>query len=889
MKHLCLFSFIIFNFISISYSTGIAFYYGNDLKKDKLDFFDYTVVQPENVDTDTIKQYSDKLFAYISIGEREEKLPEKLIIGENKDWKSYIADIREKEYIDILNDRIKKIKHSGFKNFFFDTIDSYNMILRDEKSRTDYERAIKEFIINFKKQNTDSLLMINRGFEIINDLKGYVDYIAAESLYKTFDIKTKEYRKMKEEDTLWLKDKLDEIKNEGFKVVVIDYIPLSNKDEALSTARKIKDNGFIPYISDFNLLKWGVNEYEHLNRKVLVFYDSSFISDKVFSQAHRLVSMPLEYMGYIPEIIDINDTKYPDTNDVAGIIVNIEGNDINGFDNFFKWIIGEINNGKKVLFLNNFPFPNNSYYFSKLGINLVNNQSKPGQKTELIEQKKEFYGEVIPSFFYSNTLLLPTNSTGINIFKNSKGQIHYQSAITPWGGYAIDDSWVIMFDNEEMFGTNTFNLFKSALRLDDIPILDPTTENGNRILIVHVDGDGFASRYENNTNIYASEILKKEILTKYKIPQAVSVIRGDIENPSISSDEQKRLKEIAKGIFLMDNVQIGNHSYSHPFKWINIKDEDSYKTLEQLYSLDIPGYKFDIDYEILGTKKWLETLLDNKKKNDIFFWTGDCIAPYYALKLLKDNNMLNINGGNTSIIKARPYQSYISPYGIERNGYYQIYTGQQNENIYTNLWTYPFWRYRNVIDTFKMTDKPRRLKPINIYYHFYSASKDSSLKALKDVYDYALSQDINPSLLSDYIYNVLDFYNYNIYRYNNQYIIVSDSKSKTLRYTKEYYPVISSSYSAAGYSDYNNERYTNLYGRSPYTVVFTTAASKTPYLSNSNGKIDSFILKEKGFFISLHGYSDIKYRIKNIDNCSLKENDSNDQFYFKKDIYGECR
>jgi hypothetical protein len=39
-----------------------------------------------------------------------------------------------------------------------------------------------------------------------------------------------------------------------------------------------------------------------------------------------------------------------------------------------------------------------------------------------------------------------------------------------------------------------------------------------------------------------------------------------------------------------------------------------------------------------------------------------------------------------------------------------------------------------------MTEKPYRIKPINIYYHFYSGSKLAAFNALKEVYDWAIKQ-----------------------------------------------------------------------------------------------------------------------------------------------------
>ena len=41
-----------------------------------------------------------------------------------------------------------------------------------------------------------------------------------------------------------------------------------------------------------------------------------------------------------------------------------------------------------------------------------------------------------------------------------------------------------------------FRFLQAALRLPPMPAPDVTTDNGRRSLLIHVDGDGFASRAE---------------------------------------------------------------------------------------------------------------------------------------------------------------------------------------------------------------------------------------------------------------------------------------------------------------------------------------------------------------------------------------------------------
>jgi hypothetical protein len=88
---------------------------------------------------------------------------------------------------------------------------------------------------------------------------------------------------------------------------------------------------------------------------------------------------------------------------------------------------------------------------------------------------------------------------------------------------------------------------------------------------------------------------------------------------------------------------------------------------------------------------------------------------------------------------------------------YQVYAPIQNEMVFTNEWRGPYYGFREVISSFQLTELPRRLKPINIYFHFYSGSKIGSLKALRQVFDWALSQDVVSVYASEYIRKVADF------------------------------------------------------------------------------------------------------------------------------------
>src|SRR2546427_7771113 len=80
-----------------------------------------------------------------------------------------------------------------------------------------------------------------------------------------------------------------------------------------------------------------------------------------------------------------------------------------------------------------------------------------------------------------------------------------------------------------------------------------------------------------------------------------------------------------------------------------------------------------------------------------------------------------------------------------------------------------------------MTEAPRRLKAVDIYYHSYSASKQASIKALHRIYQWALAQRLNPVYSSEYIRKVQDFYEFAIGRDAQGWRLRGPGQLRTLR------------------------------------------------------------------------------------------------------------
>ena len=91
---------------------------------------------------------------------------------------------------------------------------------------------------------------------------------------------------------------------------------------------------------------------------------------------------------------------------------------------------------------------------------------------------------------------------------------------------------------------------------------------------------------------------------------------------------------------------------------------------------------------------------------------------------------MNINGGDTRCDSEFPSVSAVAPLGFKRKGNTQVYASNSSEELYTDLWTDRYFGFRDLPETWDRTEAPRRLKPINLYYHMYSGERRASLDAL---------------------------------------------------------------------------------------------------------------------------------------------------------------
>ncbi len=379
-----------------------------------------------------------------------------------------------------------------------------------------------------------------------------------------------------------------------------------------------------------------------------------------------------------------------------------------------------------------------------------------------------------------------------------------------------------------------FAFLTAALGAGEGPVPDVTTLVGRRIYFSHIDGDGWRNVTEimpwRRTRKLSSEVILDEVLRRYPdLPVTVGPVVADLHPDWCGSDETR---DITRRMFALPNVEAGSHSWTHPLDWKFFDDPDvaakerpflnrypgcrsEPSRLAALYdrirkriagiSVDADDHSdfdgqygtigsyntprsfaqmpFDIDREIGGAAEFLSTLAPAGKGVPVIQWSGNTLPFEAVLRAARLAGMRNVNGGDTRYDREYNSVSYVAAIGRRVGVERQIYSGASNENTYTDLWSDRFFGYRALVETFERTASPRRLVPINLYYHIYSGEKEVSLKALHENIAYVRAAEIVPIFASEYAAIAEGFYETAIERLGEfRWRITNRGALQTLRF-----------------------------------------------------------------------------------------------------------
>lgn len=645
------------------------------------------------------------------------------------------------------------------------------------------------------------------------------------------------------------------------------------------------------------------SNYKHIPRKIAVLWDSSEYSrkDYVHSRPHKKLEVVLNHLGFIAEYFDIHADagirRYKSNlgQEYIAIVSWFTDVGITNPKEHLAWLQKQTQKGIKYVQLGEIGYAENetgrptslaaiNNFLGSIGLQytgeyfenplLFELQFKTDKK--LLEFERTLKGEL----FGLHGISKKSDNGNAWLSVTIKGtQKHYDAVIVNNKGGFVQPGFS-MYTSDEIGTTrwriNPFEFFRQALHgpsgLSLTPVPDTTTLCGRRIYYSHIDGDGFINISDIDRKSLSAKIIFDEILAKKKLPVSVSHIVAEIFPQYLGSAESLAL---AREIAAQPYVETASHTYTHPLSWEKNPSEQEIEIYQSvlkdkkltgaILAYDI-GFK-DLSYarETIQSLEYLQKELKPARDARLLQWSGSCRPPAEALRLLEKQEYLNINGGDSRFDSEFSSYSHLSALYRKVSGFTQVYASASNENLFTNLWAGPFGGFSWVVDFFKNTESPIRIKPINVYYHFYSGEKRASLEALKLVYKWLEQQKITPMFTSDYARLVRDFTRVEIVQASpTEFSIKNNGKIRTLRIdNSSHLPDYEKSKNILGHYVHGGSMYIHL-GSAPETrLVVTTDQPKRPFISSCNAIVDDIIVTEKKITIKGRSYTKPEVNLEN--------------------------
>jgi len=863
---------------------SIALYYATNPPIAMLSEFDRVVLEPDAVSAAQLAEFnslnsqSTDLFAYLSVGEVgpsrqwRQSVDNSWVLGVNETWNSAVLDLSNPDWREFLISRADDLVAQGYAGFFLDTMDSYQLVTTTESERQRQQQGLISFIASLKERHPQVQLIANRGFELLPSIATYLDVIAAESLYGRWHATTGGYQDVPKDDHDWLLGQLRMARTEyGLEAMSIDYVDPSDRQRAREVSARIASHGIIPWVSTPGLDQVGVGLTEVFPREVLMLFDSR--TDRVVEESfvHRLIATPLEYFGYVPRYIDLASDSLPAGNlsgRYAGIVSWTEGR--YSSHNWSSWLEKQVNDGVPLALLGNVGAGASAAVIEKLGLRAT---SVAAGDLEVTHRSSSvgFEREPVPRISELDSALrsVDQNHSVQLSFKDKNGAEFDAVGLTPWGGYGVTPGLVDLDPDGNVYWViEPYEFVRKALRLADIPQPDVTTQAGRRIVTAHIDGDALPSWAEMPGRRLGAEVLYEDIIKPYKLPHSISIVEAEMVSFPEYDDRRERMFNVMRKMFREEFVELATHTFSHPFKWRQISAAET----SGKFNLPVPGYVYSIEREIDGSVDFINReLAPEGKKVEAVFWSGDAVPGEDALARVAALGLQNINGGNTTVTRAFPAHERLSPMVRPVGKYDQIYAPVMNENVYTNDWTGPFDGFRRVLETFEMTETPRRLKPIGIYYHFYSGTKISAMRAMHEVYDWTVKQDIAPLFVTSYSKRVGEFRRAQVSRSLNGVWTVSGlSETQSIRWLGAPELVdISGSVGIAGQRQLHDGLYIHPSSQGPARFRAGTTGTRVPQLVSSNGQIVSWKREGRSLSFEIKATMPVELILKHVEGCHL--------------------
>jgi polysaccharide biosynthesis protein PelA len=553
-----------------------------------------------------------------------------------------------------------------------------------------------------------------------------------------------------------------------------------------------------------------------VKRELLALYDGRQEGAPHLTRLHKLAEMPINHLGYFLTYQDVN-APLPDPANLKQYraIVTWFVEPLEQPAAYIAWLEQAVEHGLNYVVLGEFApretddlMPALNRILARLGLEHKNNFVELTYRARVVMQDPQMVGferkldKVLPGF---PVITARPGTRAHLVLEAMRGDAPITSVILATGergGFVAQNYTVLLDPNTDRVSwlIDPFRFFQLALGDERFPVPDVTTVTGRRLYFSQIDGDGWNNVSEiehyREAQTLSSEVIARETIEAYRdLPVSVGLIAGDAQ-PLLGGIPGAA--RVARRLFALPNVEVASHTHSHPYNWSFYENYDrraeeqrvnAYRPPEQpmrerftaallrAAGKEVPPSRFDkyvagsddlprtylrkpfnLELEVQGALKFSEQLAPKGKPAKLYLWSGDATPFEAAVRATRAAGVRNLNGGDSRLDKEYPSIAYVPPIARPVGKERQIYAVNSNENTYTNEWNGPFGGQLMLEYTLANTERPRRLKGFDLYYHMYSGEKQAALTTVKHFLDIARTSEVAPISASHYAAIADDFF-----------------------------------------------------------------------------------------------------------------------------------
>ena len=526
-------------------------------------------------------------------------------------------------------------------------------------------------------------------------------------------------------------------------------------------------------------------------RTILGLYDARRDPDVRDTRLHKFIEFPLNFFGFTVRYVDVSDGRLPETvgEDVAGAVSWFDGPlaDPHAFASWAGAISTDCPDAFSFIVFGQTGLPVDrpldrmeAAYLRRLGVERTDRSVLLGDFTAVAHVDGSLVGRESDFVFrpgrYASLRSISREDAMLTVARPGAGTGDGIDLLVLHGPNAyVEESATLDADSRAggyFWIVDPYELVRRTLSPVPRPIADVTTLNGRRIYFETVGPEGWLAQapirtFDEDPRL-GSENLKSTLLDPFpNLPVSISVAVGDI-SPDIGGKPAVKGREVAKEIYRLPQALVATSGRSLVRYWkavdtvqpgpkIPLPEEVPASADETGQLLSVLGQSireafsepgapaepqlsdgvrkygedaFDVDQETAGALATVKALVPDEAVMPLFLWSGDGRPTTAALAAVHAAGAEAIGGGAATLGQSNSI-SALAPLSARVGGLLQVYNalpGDLSDPGYPSANAHALHDLGLLLDR---TDKPLRLKPVQIAYSAGTANQFGTRSAIE--------------------------------------------------------------------------------------------------------------------------------------------------------------